>query len=231
MKRLTTPETTTTEIDISLDSWGDLVLFWAVPLAVALVAVAAVLLTVQRRKSRGESLADRLRLDLAVLRYDAWLDLRGGVGRRRRRELREELRANLVDASAQVGIREAVRRLGPLRTLAAETAGGTRSVGRPAWTRGLLFAAYAFSAVVILEMLAVLWWTGGAHDSGAPTVRGSLRLFPGSAVEYSQDAGGFALEFQPGWLTLAAAALAFAVASRPWLLARRPPAPQEHPAP
>jgi hypothetical protein len=221
MTRLIAQGTTTTEVGVSIDSWGDLALLWAVPLAVALAAVAVVLLVVRRQEPRDASVADRLRLDLAVLRYDAWLDLRGGVGRRRRRELREELRANLVDAAAQVGSREAVRRLGPLRTLAAEAVGGTRPVGRPAWTRGLLFAAYAFGAVLVLELLAVVWWIGGADASGAPTVRGSLALFPGSVVEYSQSADGFALEIQPGWLILATTALAFVAASRPWLMSRR----------
>jgi hypothetical protein len=205
---------------MTIDSGGDLLLLLVA--AVALVAVAAVLPAVRRREPRDGSPADRLRLGLAVLRYDLWLDLRGGVGRRRRRELREELRANLTDASVQVGSREAVRRLGPLRALAAETAGGTRPAGRPAWLRGLLVAGYAFGAVLVLELLAVMWWTGAAHDSGAPTVRGSLTLFPGSALEYGRAPGGMSLEFHPGWLTLAAAAVAFLLASRPWSRERSP---------
>jgi len=221
---------TTAEVGLTIDGRGDVALLLAIALAVVLVAVAVVLLAARRRQPREGSLGDRLRLDLAVLRYDAWLDLRGGVGRRRRRELREELRANLADASAQVGSREAVRRLGPLRTLAAESAGGGRPVGRPAWTHGALVAGYAFCGVLIVELLAVMWWTGAAHDSGAPTVRGSLTLFPGSAVEYSRAPGGMSLEFQPGWLVLAAAVVAFAVASRPWLLARRT-APRERATP
>ena len=226
MTRLTTRET---RAGITLDGGGDVVLFLAVAVAVVLVAVVAVLAAVRRRPGGG-SPADRWRVGLAVLRYDMWLDLRGGVGRRRRRELCEELRANLTDASAQVGGREAVRRLGPLRALAAETAGGTRRSGRPAWSRGVLSAACAFAAVLLVELLAAMWWVGAAHDSGAATVRGSLTLFPGSVLEYGRLTDGVSLEFHPGWLVLAAAAVAFTVASRPWLLITRTPSGNEHAA-
>jgi hypothetical protein len=212
---------TRTQVGFALDSWADIALLLGVGLA--LTAAPLLILVPSLQRQRG-SLADRLRINLAVLRYDAWLDLRGGVGGRRRRQLRNELRANLVDASAQVGSRDAVRRLGPLKQLAAEAADAARATHpapRPAWGHGAVVAAQAFAAVLLLELLAVMWWTGGAHASGAPTVRGSLMLFPGSAVEYSRLTGGASLEFQPGWLVLAAAAVTFAVASRPWLLARR----------
>jgi len=210
---------TRTQVGFALDSWADIALLLGVGLAVA--AVPLLILTPGLQRQRG-SLTDRLRINLAVLRYDAWLDLRGGVGSRTRRQLRRELRANLVDASAQVGSRDAVRRLGPIRELAAEAGDATRPTARPTWGRGGVVAARVFALVLLLEALALMWWLGGARDAGVPTVRGSLALFPGSAVEYSRLAGGTAVEFQPGWLVLAAAAVTFAVASRPWLLARRP---------
>jgi hypothetical protein len=217
---------TRTQVGFALDSWADIALILGVGLALAAAPLLILAPSLQRqRQEQPGSLADRLRINLAVLRYDAWLDLRGGVGGRRRRQLRRELRANLVDAAAQVGSRDAIRRLGPLRQLAAEAAEATRTTAdsraRPAWGHGAAVAAQAFAVILLLELLAVMWWTGAAHDSGAPTVRGSLRLFPGSAVEYSRLTGGASLEFQPGWLVLAAAAVTFAVASRPWLLARR----------
>ena len=209
---------TGTQAGFAFDSWADIALLLGAGLAVA--AVPLLFLAPALQRQRG-SLGDRLRIGLAVLRYDAWLDLRGGVGGRRRRQLRRELRANLVDASAQVGSRDAVRRLGPIRELAAEAADATRPTARPAWGRGAVIAGRVFALVLLLEVLAVMWWLGGARDAGVPTVSGSLTLFPGSAVEYSRLAGGAAVRFQPGWLVLAAAAVAFAVASRPWLLARR----------
>ena len=52
------------------------------------------------------SLIDRFRRENAVQQYDFWLDLRA-VPMRRRRELRRELRANLTEASADVGMTRA----------------------------------------------------------------------------------------------------------------------------
>jgi cytochrome c-type biogenesis protein CcmH/NrfF len=60
MTRLIAQGTTTTEVGVSIDSWGDLALLWAVPLAVALAAVAVVLLVVRRQEPRDASVADRL---------------------------------------------------------------------------------------------------------------------------------------------------------------------------
>jgi hypothetical protein len=157
------------------------------------------------------------RVELAVLRYDFWLDLQG-VPRRRRRELRRELRQNLDDAAQRVGSRTAVRQLGSLRALAAEGAEAVHRPGTPRWSRAGVAAALAFGVVAVLEMLAVLWWVSAADSSGAATVSGALPLFPGSAVEYSETATSTALEVQPGWLVLAAAGATFAVVSRPWLL-------------
>jgi len=202
-----------TAVGFTLDSWGDLALL-LVP-ALLLVAVPLLLLPLSRR--HGSSLADQLRIRLAVLRYDAWLDLRG-AGRRRRRELRRELHANLVDSTARVGGREAVRRLGPLRRLAAESVDAAPPGAGPRWARGGGIAVCAIAAVLLLELLAAMWWAGGAHDSGVPTVRGSLLLFPGSVVELSRAGGGTSLELRPGWLVPAAAAVTFVAVSRPWLL-------------
>jgi hypothetical protein len=161
-----------------------------------------------------------LRVNLAVLRYDFWLDL-SGVSRRRRRELRDELRQNLADATARVGAREAVKAIGPTRVLAAETADAGRDTSRPRWSQAGVAAALAFGAVALTEMLAVLWWMSAADSSGAATVSGGLALFPGSAVEYTKATHGMAVSVQPGWLVLAAAGATFAVVSRPWLLLAR----------
>jgi hypothetical protein len=199
----------TTEVGVTVDSSGD----FALLLLPVLVLVIAVPVAVWLLRAR-------LRLRLAVLRYDWWLDL-GGVSGRRRRELRQELHANLVDSATRVGTREAVRRLGPLRQLAAESADAARSMARPRWSQASMAAASVFCAVLVLEMLAAMWWLDGAYESGAPTVRGSLLLFPASAIELSNARDGFSVEFRPGWLILAAAAATFVLASRPWLLLRR----------
>lgn len=77
---------------------------------------------------------DRVRIERAVQSYDWWLDLRGAP-RRRRRELRTELRSNLRDATAHVGSRAAVSGLGSTRQMAAEVV--PEDPTRPRWTAGL----------------------------------------------------------------------------------------------
>src|SRR5699024_11186186 len=60
---------------------------------------------------------DRIRLEHAVQRYDFWLDMRG-VSMRRRRELRRELRTNLAEATADVGMTRAIFGIGSPKELA-----------------------------------------------------------------------------------------------------------------
>ena len=61
---------------------------------------------------------NKLRLEAVIQRLD-W-QLEGRVPRTRRREIRNELRANLAAAAEEVGTAEAIRRLGSVRDLAAE---------------------------------------------------------------------------------------------------------------
>jgi hypothetical protein len=153
-----------------------------------------------------------------VGRYDFWLDLRG-VPRRRRRDLREELRGNLTAAAGLVGAREAVQSLGPLREMAA---GAVDPPGPgPRWSNGWIGASVAFATCAVLELIAMLAWISAADSSGAAHVQGSLPLFPASHLEFSNQ-GGWSIEFQPGWLVFAVTVLAFVIGSRPWLaLSRR----------
>lgn len=60
---------------------------------------------------------DRLRIEATVLRYDYWLEMRGVRGRDRR-DLRGELRANLHEASADVGTTRALFGIGSPKQLA-----------------------------------------------------------------------------------------------------------------
>lgn len=166
------------------------------------------------------SLLDRIRTEIAVVRYDLWLDLRGVTGGRRR-ELRRELRANLADAAAERGSRAAVERLGSLRHMAAQAAPVDPT--RPRWSVGLGAAL----ALVLLTVLAELWsamaWADGVLATApAVAVSGSMTLFPGSEVSYAPSAAGFEVGFSPGWTSLAVGLLAFLLVARPWrLLAHR----------
>lgn len=209
---------------VTLDDWGDLALLLGLPVAlVAVAAVTATLVVARQASSRPRTGGPRVRF--AVFRYDFWLDLHG-VGRRRRRELRRELHANLVDSAARVGEREALRALGSLRRLAAESASATEDVAephrRPRWGPAASAALAALGIVALVELLAAMWWVTAAHDSGVSSVTGSLLLFPSSTIEWHSAADGASVAVQPGWLMLAAAALTFVAVSRPWhLLTRR----------
>jgi hypothetical protein len=184
------------------------------------VAVALALAVARPWRRGGPPFTDRLRIAAAVHRYDLWLDLRG-VGRRRRRDLRGELRANLTDAASQVGAREAVRALGSVRRLATDVAESMRPQAGPRWSAGVVAAGWAFAVVLAGELLATLWWASGAEASGAPRVEGSLPLFPGSWAEFARDDRAMSLGLQPGWIVVAAVAVSYLVAARPWLLVTR----------
>lgn len=168
---------------------------------------------------------DRVRIERAVLSYDWWLDLRGAP-RRRRRELRTELRSNLRDATAHVGSRAAVAGLGSTRRMAAEAVPEDRT--RPRWTAGLQAGCTALALTLLVALLSGLAWADGAM-SAAPdaTVRGSVTLLPGSSMEYSPVGDGVAVSTGVGWLPLAVGVVVFVAVARPWraLSGSRPDAP------
>jgi hypothetical protein len=157
---------------------------------------------------------DRARIEWAVLSYDWWLDLRG-TPRRRRRDLRAELRSNLRDASARGGSRAAVAALGGTRRMAADAVPVDRT--RPRWTAGLQAGVAALALAVLLALLSGLAWADGvmAADPGTP-VRGSITLLPGSSMEYAPAADGFSVSAGVGWLPLVLGVLVFCAVARPW---------------
>lgn len=165
------------------------------------------------------NLLERARIEAAVQSYDLWLDLRGARGRRRR-DLRRELRANLVEASARVGAREAVDRLGSTRAMATEAI--PIRAGRPRWNVGGVTGVVVFALVVLAELLSALAWTDGVM-AAAPAVpaAGSLTLFPGTDLTYSPEGSGFAVTYALGWLAPAVGALVFVLVARPWRALRR----------
>jgi hypothetical protein len=155
---------------------------------------------------------DRVRIERAVLAYDFWLDLRG-TPRRRRRDLRRELRSNLCDAAARTGVRAAIAALGSTRQMARESGAEDRT--RPRWVSGLNAAAVTLFITVNLGFFAAFAWFDGARAAD-PTeaVSGSITFFPGSTLTYTRATDGFSL----GWLPFAAMLLVFLVVARPWRL-------------
>lgn len=157
---------------------------------------------------------DRIRIEWALTRFSFYLDIRF-IARKRRKELKGELRANLNEAQADQGMREALVGLGSIWVLAAQY----RSEGtdRPRWAFGFTVALSIFAAGTILAMLAALNWADGALalDSGA-MVEGGLFPFPGSQVSVVDSGSGLSVAFALGWLPPALAAVGFVLAAKPW---------------
>jgi hypothetical protein len=158
------------------------------------------------------NIVERARIEGAVQSYEWWLDLRGATVRRRR-ELRRELRANLLEAAKHCGARAAVGNLGSTRLMAAEAVSVDRM--RPRWTVGFQTALAALLLSSFAELLAALAWLDGATAAHPDhRVTGSLTLFPGSSAQYTPP--GLNLTFGPGWLCPAIGLLVLVAVARPW---------------
>lgn len=167
-------------------------------------------------------LVDRARVGVAVGWYGLWLE-RYDVSRRARRDLKRELRANLVDAASDGrGARAAVVSLGGLRPLARAHAEAAGRDERPHWTSAALLAIVVAGVVFLVQLFAAFNFLAGVDAVDGRTVaRGSLVPFPGSTIERRPLDAGFtvSIDFGP---TFAIVALAvFVLAARPWRLLRR----------
>ena len=168
------------------------------------------------------NLIDRFRIETAILRYDFWLEMRGVRGRRRR-DLRRELRANLIEARADVGTTRALFGIGSSKELAYAATDSDPS--RPRWSQGALWAALVFGVVVFGCMFTAIAFTAGVEASGVSgqTARGfvfpwfgvdySARVEPGRS--YAAGAGGVGMYF------LGLPVLVFLLVAQPWRLLRR----------
>ncbi|MFZ0157617.1 MAG: hypothetical protein WAL50_01190 [Kineosporiaceae bacterium] len=198
--------------------------FTPAPVAMLLALVALTALAAFARLGRpwdldGLSPRDRFRIAVAVNRYDTWLSLRS-VSRRRRRDLREELRTNLWAAARRVGAREALAAVGSLRDLAREA---TPARTGPRWLTGVGVALVTVELVVIAQFLVMSAWLDAAQASKVAEVASGIGLFPGMQARYTSAPGadGLSVAMSPGPSPLVLGALAFLIASRPWRLARR----------
>lgn len=168
------------------------------------------------------TMTDRFRIENAVQRYDFWLDMRG-VPTRRRRELRRELRANLTEAGADVGMTHALFGIGSPKELAY--AATENDPSRPRWGRGALVAALVFALVVFALMYTATVFTQGVEASGivGETVRGSV--LPWYGVEFSarveEGRGGLATGASMSfYYILGLPLLVFLLVAQPWRLLR-----------
>lgn len=151
---------------------------------------------------------DMLWIDLAVHRVDWTLDAR--VSRAKRREIRDELRANLVAAAQKVGAREAVRQLGDLDALARSYV----EVYRSPWDfrAGTWAMAITYFVLGILSLIIFFAFSAGVSARGGHPASYSIWSwfgpFQGSAATH-----GFEITLgSPAHLVLMA--IAFLIGSR-----------------
>jgi hypothetical protein len=105
------------------------------------------------------NLIDRARIERTVWTLDTYVQALPG---RHRKAIRQELRANLTAGAADGGVREAVRRLGPLRRLAVgylENEYGDRP--RPRWLRGALWTVAAEAVILTLAFVGHAGFVAG----------------------------------------------------------------------
>lgn len=163
------------------------------------------------------NLIDIIRRESVVRRYDFWLETKG-VPRRRRREHRSEMRANLNDAAAAEGrIAPALDRLGSPRALAHEASEALGARQRPVWTQGLYAALALFVVGMWVAFLSASVWADAVQAAGVEhEVKGTATLLPG--LDFSAHIRPDYIAFEVDglqWMVLASAVV-FLVASRPW---------------
>jgi hypothetical protein len=161
------------------------------------------------------NILQRARIELAVQLFEYHLESRGTRGARRR-DLRRELRANLVDAANAEGVAAALEGIGSPLALAVEVGELDRS--RPRWWLGALWGAVAFALVLagIAWTNAVMLATLAASGGGAA----AIEIAPWWGIRFTASVGADGTPVSIGaegsliWL-LAPLAI-FLLASQPW---------------
>lgn len=172
------------------------------------------------------TLTELIRRENAVQSYDFWLDLRG-VRRKQRRALVKDLRANLTEAAADVGMTRALFGIGSPKQLAHQSA--PRDPARPRWNSAAFAALITFAFVVLGMQWAVLNAVNGVLASGVTGRDVVVDLFPwlgaDTTVHVQPGGAGFsasgALDSTTAAWMLIPAAVVFLVVAQPWRLLRR----------
>jgi hypothetical protein len=161
--------------------------------------------------SRTLSLADRWRRSWYLQRVELWLD---PMPRRRRRAVLAELRANLDEASADVGPEAAIAGLGSPRQLAGQYL-DSEPQPRPRWNQG----AIAASLVLVAWVYATLFYAVGMLDalSSTGTTGPAQGSFLGTRVRAVANATEFSAAFTGvPWAPLVLMLLTFLLVGRAW---------------
>ncbi|SDR69085.1 Uncharacterized membrane protein [Friedmanniella luteola] len=160
--------------------------------------------------SRTPSLTDRWRRSWFLERVELWLD---PMPRRRRRAVLGELRANLDEATADVGLDAALAGLGAPRQLAGQYL-EAEPRPRPRWNQGALAAGLVLGAWLYATLFYTLGMLDALGSTGTTTpARGS---FLGTQVE-AVSSGGVAATFSGvPWAPLVVTLLVFLLVGRAW---------------
>ncbi len=121
------------------------------------------------------TMRDRLRIELAVRRVDYALD--GRVPMAKRRQIRNELRSNLVEAAKEVGAENAVQQLGDLRALADSYLELYR--GRFDFRLGSVWAIVTYAALQVMGIALLIAFHAGVAAAGSHSGTYSFELWPG----------------------------------------------------
>lgn len=164
------------------------------------------------------NITEKVRLEAWLTRYDFWLDSRGvplGV----RSALGREMRANLTEAAADVGLAEALAGVGEPKDLATEAAETAVDPTRPTWLTGLGWAFTAALGYAVVMLLSFITFAQGVQATGSEAGRGWALLVPGMDVMVSNSPSSFGFETEGfPWLLPVVAVLGFLIGSRVWRL-------------
>ncbi|MFX0537331.1 hypothetical protein ACQBAT_05680 [Ornithinimicrobium sp. Y1847] len=162
---------------------------------------------------------EKIKLESWLTRYDFWLDSRGvpvGV----RSALGKEMRANITEAAADVGLAQALAGVGTPKELATQAAEGAVDPTRPRWLEGVAWATLAAVLYGVIVLVSMITFYQGVAATGAERGTGWALLVPGMELEVvrtdqqlSLAANGFP------WLLPVLAVLAFLAGARVWRLA------------
>lgn len=166
------------------------------------------------------SLVDRLRVERAIWVLDT---LNGDLPGRRRKAIRNELRADLWASAQEVGTAEAIRRLGNLRRLSAgySDAEYGEEGPRPRWVKGILWVALTEFVLMFVVLAQVQAFDAGLQEAGPGAGEYEFRPLGWGPIYNTtyDDEGftGFFLDFTPALLPyMAVIVVAFLVGGRMW---------------
>ncbi len=170
------------------------------------------------------TLVDRVRIERKLLSYDFWLDYRG-VTRKRRRNLRAELRDNLREAERHEDTSRALAAVGSARQLAFASS-EVDAVRRPRWTVAGYVAMTLGVVMVYTWAIAAAAFLEGLQASGVKNTDVTGSMFPWLGSELTARVGDDALSVSTSlpWPIIVVPLLVLVLLARPWRAAHRPAA-------